>query len=156
MNEVIKIRYAALEQGPAEYGPAELLGDRLARIVDVPVLTKEFWKDDIVELTDLPTDAEPTPSIGRVVYARHETHTLLQFDDELQARILMGIFALLRADTKLVRAPKEGERDILSVAHPGWLDPKAVAAATLGLREADDESDDGDDDSDDSAEATVD
>jgi hypothetical protein len=122
MNETIRIHYA-----PNEIGHAELLGDKLARIVDVPVFTNRFWRDDIVRLTHLPNDDVPIPGIEEVVFTRHERRSIVTFDDDFAANKLMDIFALLGAEAAVILPAKEDKFGHISVAHAEALDVGAVA-----------------------------
>ena len=119
-RDVIKIFYA-----PDETGPAEMLGERLARIVDVPILTDAFWRDDIVRLKE--QEGEGYPTIAEVVFTRHEQRTRLKFfGGQYVGVLLMNLFSLLQTDCAVIVLPKEEGPGILSVAHPAGLKPAAV------------------------------
>jgi hypothetical protein len=133
-EKLIKIYYAE-----SETGPAEVLGGLLARVIDVPVLTDRFWRDDIVQLTHLPTDGLGFPRIARVVHTRHECRSALEiFCDEYGTALLMHLFRLLGADSAVILPSRKGKPGILSVAHLADLDPAAVVKL-IGAQEADGE-----------------
>jgi hypothetical protein len=128
-GEVVKILYA-----PQETGPAELLGDSLARILDVPVLTDAFWRDDIVRLG--PAPAGPFPTVVEVVFARHGRRSQVGFfGGRFVADHLMDLFRLLGCDCTVIKTPTEEKGyGVLSIAHPAGFDPAALVRV-LGAHE---------------------
>src|ERR1700722_3618421 len=118
----LRIYYA-----PDETGPAELLGEKLARIIEVPIGTQDFWRGDIVRLTHLPGDETGAPKVAEVVATRHDqrSHVLYHGSDRI-ASTLMTLFSILEADSAVIASPDKEMPGLLSVAHDSWLDPVAV------------------------------
>ena len=128
-EEVVRIHYA-----DDETGPAELLGDGMARILDVPVFTDKFWRDDIVRLAQGP--AGQTPRIAGVVSTRFDQHSSVQFfGGESVGTLLLHIFRLLGFDGAVVVPPAEGRPGRISVAHIAGFDPAKVVKL-IGADEA--------------------
>ena len=121
-NKIITIYYAKNERGPAE-----VLDGRIARIVDVPVFTDKFWRDDIVKLTHLPKDSSTPPKIAKVLYTRQDCRSVVTFSDEFAANKLMDIFSLLGADSSVMLTVEGRKPNRLSVAHSRFLDPLVIA-----------------------------
>jgi hypothetical protein len=118
---VVIIRY-----DPCQTGPAELLGGGLARILDVPVFTKAFWRDDIVRLAESPEGGYP--AIAEVVFTRHERRShIIYWGPYSGAILLMSLFSLLGCDSAMLRHADEERPGLMSVAHPAALDAAALA-----------------------------
>src|SRR5271166_6584467 len=129
-DEMIKIYYA-----PEETGPAQLLGGRLARIVD-PAVFGNLWQDDIVLLTHDPEEDEGFPAIEEVVWSRYPVRSNFTFktDEETQGAveaILPPLLRFLKADCFI---PSPGR---LCVAHHGV--DVALLAEAIGLTLVEDE-----------------
>jgi hypothetical protein len=117
---VVKILYAE-----DETGPAALLGDGLARVLDMPVHTDAFWRDDVVRLEQSP--AVPFPRVAEVVFTRHDRRSRVEFfGGEGVATLLMNFFSLLRFDSAVVVPSAEGRPGVISVAHVAGFDPAEV------------------------------
>jgi hypothetical protein len=118
-GEIVNIRYAA-----DETGPAELLGGGLARIIDVPLLTEAFWQDDIVRLKP---QGEGFPTIAEVVFTRFERRTRVQyFGGEFAGSLLLHLFRVLGLDCAFIVPPKDEGPGLISVAHPAGFRPEKV------------------------------
>jgi hypothetical protein len=123
-NNIIQIWYAHDESGPAE-----LIGDKLARISDMPLLTDEVWVDDIVRVTHLPEQKAGRPHIAEVVVQRFPSRAIVRIHYEEQAYVLSAVFALLTAECVLLFPPKDGKPGMLRVAYNPPLDPIGLAKA---------------------------
>ena len=99
MNKTIKIYYE-----PQETGPAELLGGKLAKIIDPPVLTDEIWRGDIVKLTHL-DNLNGFPRIAKVVSKQFDCVTRIDVMDVFEADMHMAIFQLLKCDFAVIIPP---------------------------------------------------
>jgi hypothetical protein len=135
-SKVITIFYAADDPGPAE-----LIGDKLARIVDVPLVSAVLWRDDIVRLTHLPGEADGYPKIEEVVFRRFSRLRFLRIHQMHEAYVLSGVLASLKADSAIVLPPKFDMQGMMLVAFNPPLDPIGLAEA-IGIDQTD--RDDGD------------
>ena len=124
MKNFITIWYASDESGPAE-----LLGGRLARIVSVPLLAENLWRDDIVLLTHRPGDGEGWPRIARVVHQRYDGVCAVEFYEPGQAEVLSALLSFLGADTAVIAGPADQEPGRLAVAYDWPLNPAQLAEA---------------------------
>ncbi len=130
-NPMVKIYYDEGESGPAEY-----LGDRLARI-DADPLTDKVWRGDIVRISHKPGEVA-IPLITDVVCQRFPNRSILQFDDLEELAILGSHLMLAGAELGFKLPPKEGKSGFFCVAHHAHLDPTMLAEA-LGFFHPDDE-----------------
>lgn len=124
MNKLIKIFY-----NPHETGPAELLGRRLARIINVPLLDDELLPGDVVRLDRGPRDLDGYPRIAKIVSRRFPARTSLWFDDPGEAMTLHAVLALLGAECHVIHQPHQGRPGEMVVGHHADLDPVALADA---------------------------
>src|SRR5262245_17037863 len=97
-GSVMNVQTSKIFYCPDETGPAQLLGDRLARIVDPPLLA-DFSRDAIVRLSHNPVEGDKPPSITEVVWTPYDCLSRLHFDAELEADTLNAIFRLLGLDS---------------------------------------------------------
>src|SRR5262249_6424412 len=119
-GEIVKIYYAE-----DETGPAELLGESLARIIDVPALTDDFWRDDIVRLAA--PSGEGFPRIAEVIFTRYARRSSVRFyGGEFAAALIMNMLNLLNCDAAVIVPSVEGKSGLISVAHPDCIDPADV------------------------------
>jgi hypothetical protein len=127
-DQRITIEYEAQESGPAD-----LLGARLARIVE-PALFGDVWRDDIVALTHLPGEAEGLPRIEQVLWSRHPYRTDLTYPPSCDAALSVFRFLLkgLGADFMIPISAANEKGGMLVVAHDEGLDAVKLAEA-IGL-----------------------
>jgi hypothetical protein len=119
-GQVLKIHYA-----PDETGPAELLDERLARIIDVPALTDDFWRDDVVRLQAPPWQGHP--SIAEVFYTRFERRSRVEFfGGDVMGAALRDVCRVLGFDSAIIVPSEGGRPGIISVAHIDAFDPAAL------------------------------
>lgn len=131
-RNTIKIWYAH-----DETGPAELIGDRLARIVHPPLLADNIFPNDIVRLSHNPEDDDDGhPRIVEVVYSRYPFRANLEFDNPGQAVLLHTLFTVLGAEAHVVLPARDHEPGTMLVGHPAVLDPVALAVA-VGIPQPD-------------------
>lgn len=136
MKPIIRIYYE-----PQETGPAELLGNRLARIVDPPLLTDEFFQGDIVLLDRDADDTERGyPWIEEIVVRRHAERTCLSYSNEIEFYSLSAVFAILGAECRSLLPPGEDRPGTMIVGHASQIDPVALAEA-VGITQPLDEYD---------------
>jgi hypothetical protein len=119
-GRVVRIRYAE-----DETGPAELLGEGLARIIDVPLLTDRFWRDDVVRLRQDPDGG--LPRVAGVAFTRFERRSMVQFfGGEGAGALLLSLFSLLGFDSAVIVLPADERPGWISVAHAAGFRPAAV------------------------------
>lgn len=133
MNRIIKIHYAY-----DETGPAEVLSKRLVRIIDPPLLTDEFFRDDIVHLDRDVDDYDGIPHIEHVVYKRHPERSFLAFNKSTEYHLLHSIFAILGCESLPLLPPGEDQQGMMIVGHQPHVDPVALAEA-IGIKQPTDE-----------------
>ena len=139
-HENIKIRYCE-----GEYGWAEPLGGRLARIVNQPILAfDELWRGDIVRIQKATDDCQVCPVIAEVVETRYPCRSYLDYQDESQLNLLRLILAPLGATAMILTEPEEGDDGVLIVAHGEGIDA-ALLAEGVGIPQCGDEGDDDED-----------
>jgi hypothetical protein len=112
-----------------ESSPAELLGERLARITRVPLLAEGLWRDDIVLLTHRPGDGGGWPRIARVVHQRYDEVCAVDFHEPGQAKVLSALLSILGAETAVIIDPADREPGRLAVAYDWPLNPPQLAEA---------------------------
>jgi hypothetical protein len=123
-NTIIHIHYAL-----DETGPAELLGQRLARILDAPLLTDELFQGDIVRLDRTLGDGDGYPRISKVVHTRFPARTYLAFDNDAEFFTLNPILAILGAECHLILPADNDTPGTMIVGDQEDLDPVALANA---------------------------
>jgi hypothetical protein len=133
MHKIIKIYYA-----PDETGPAQLLGKRHARIIDVPLLNDELLQDDIVRLDRHPDDPGGYPRIEKVVFTRFPERSQVSLGNTEEAMTLRAILSILDAECYVILPPRQGELGVMVVGHYEDLDPVALANA-IGIKQTDEE-----------------
>lgn len=134
--ETIPVYYDA-----QEVGPAELLGDGLARIVKAPVFG-EICRNAIVRLDRDPHEAEGFPKVAEVLHMPYPCLTTLEFMEADDERTLINILALVQAEAEVVGLPEGDRPGLLRVFHHEFLDPECLAEA-IGIPQPLKEADDG-------------
>jgi hypothetical protein len=136
MGQTVEIRYAE-----AEFGYAEMLGKRIARIVNTPLFSERLCRNAIVRLDRNPEQDDGFPEITEVLHSPYPERTVLRFMEEGEARLLLDLFALLRSDAQVVIPPENGRPGMLVVSHLEGLDPVGLAEAIGISQPAEDEQD---------------
>lgn len=125
MSQNIKIQYS-----DDEYGWAEPLGGRLARIDNNP-LTDQISKNDIVRIS--PAGKSGYPKIVEIVFQRHPCRTDVYYANDDQLYVLLAHLKLTDSECFVLAGPKDGRPGIIVVAHHEYVDPELLAKA-IGLK----------------------
>src|SRR5262249_29303292 len=113
-----------------ETGPAELLTDGVARVVDMPV-SGELVRNSIVQLDSDPNDSERIPGVAGVIYSPHPRKSLVDFHCDHQEELLRSILQGQGSDVEAVHW-SDAPGGTLVVAHEEEIDPSKLAEA-LGI-----------------------
>jgi len=120
-----------------ESGPAEILGERLARILSLPLFNDELFLGDIVRLDRDPRGNNGWPRIVEIVHPNYPLYTRLSFGNKDDYYLLWSILSCLGVESKDLSLVKGDSSGCMMVRHDEDIDPIALANA-IGIPQEDD------------------
>jgi hypothetical protein len=119
-----------------EFGEAEVLWGRVARLSDKPVTADEIWPGDLVLLSHLPGQASGHPRIACILDRRFEVTARVLYWNAGDQLTLQSMLSVVGAGMVDLGTPDDDRPGVMIVGCNRPVDPEQLAEA-IGIRQGD-------------------